>query len=280
VEKVIGEKVVRVYADGIFDMFHQGHARALMQAKNAFPNTYLLVGVCSDAVTLANKGKTVMTEGERYDSVRHCRYVDEVVPDAPWVLTPEFLKKHEIDFVAYDALPYGSAAAGSDDIYKWLNDAGKFHATQRTEGVSTSDLIARIVRDYDEYVRRNLSRGYSREQLNVSFMKEKRIRLKDTMDSFKKEMTVTTQSLLQKWQETRQELIGDFLEIFGARGKIARKLQSAFSPNASEDDDSDRTSDDDSGESKYQPPLSGAAAATAVANGGSSSKLSKVKSGK
>lgn len=35
----------------------------------------------------------------------HCRWVDEVIPDAPWVLTKEFLDKHQIDYVAHDALP-------------------------------------------------------------------------------------------------------------------------------------------------------------------------------
>lgn len=52
--------------------------------------------VCSDDLTHKYKGFTVMNEDERYDAIRHCRYVDEVVRNAPWTLTPEFLAKHRV----------------------------------------------------------------------------------------------------------------------------------------------------------------------------------------
>lgn len=40
-----------------------------------------------------------MTEKERYDAIRHCRYVDEVLTECPWTITPEFLEEHKVVLV-------------------------------------------------------------------------------------------------------------------------------------------------------------------------------------
>jgi len=154
-----------------------------------YPNVYLLVGVCNDRVTHQLKGPTVMTEDERYEAVSHCKWVDEVVRDAPWCVDAAFLKKHNIDFVAHDEIPYpvvAGAAETTDDAYAFAKRAGKFVATQRTEGISTSDLILRLLRNYNIYVLRNLARGYTRQDMNVSLLREKRLRLRAKLQKLKK----------------------------------------------------------------------------------------------
>ncbi|PHJ25064.1 cholinephosphate cytidylyltransferase [Cystoisospora suis] len=162
------DRLVRVYADGVYDLLHLGHMRQLEQAKKLFKNVHLIAGVASDEDTHRLKGQTVQTLAERAETLRHIKWVDEVIAPCPWILTPEFIEAHKIDYVAHDAEPYQAVQKSKDkekkerkkkksqqqdaDIYGWLKEAGKFKATKRTEGVSTTDLIVRILQNYEDYV--------------------------------------------------------------------------------------------------------------------------------
>ncbi|GLT42787.1 hypothetical protein SLA2020_167710 [Shorea laevis] len=262
------DRPVRVYADGIYDLFHFGHARSLEQAKKSFPNTYLLVGCCDDEVTHKFKGKTVMTESERYESLRHCKWVDEVIPGAPWVINQEFLDKHKIDYVAHDSLPYADASGAGKDVYEFVKAIGRFKETKRTEGISTSDIIMRIVKDYNQYVMRNLDRGYTRKELGVSYVKEKRLRvnmrLKKLQEKVKEhqekvgEKIQTVAMHRNEWVENADRWVAGFLEMFeegchkmgtAIRDRIQERLRGQrsreFLPNGNNDEDDDEYYYDD-----------------------------------
>ncbi|KAI1081125.1 choline-phosphate cytidylyltransferase [Whalleya microplaca] len=204
-------RTIRVYADGVFDLFHLGHMRQLEQAKKAFDDIYLIVGVTGDEETHKRKGLTVLSGKERAETVRHCKWVDEVVENCPWIVTPEFLDKYQIDYVAHDDIPYG--AAEGDDIYAEIKKQGKFLVTQRTEGVSTTGIITKIVRDYENYISRQLKRGTSRQELNISWLKKNELDLKrhvqDLRDNIRSNWTTTGQELSrelrQYWPASRPQ---------------------------------------------------------------------------
>ncbi|TYZ66182.1 hypothetical protein PybrP1_008932 [[Pythium] brassicae (nom. inval.)] len=209
---------LRLYADGIFDLFHFGHAKALQQCKEAYPNVVLIVGCCGDEVTHKLKGRTVMTDKERYESLRHCRWVDEVVEDAPWVITDDFLEQHAIDYVCHDALPYSDASgeAAEGDVYARIKAMGKFLETKRTDGISTSDLIIRIVAEYDTFIRRNLARGYTGKDMNVPFMKEQSIKFDMAVDKVKHDVDGFFHRLVGKAEDIQT----GFLDLFRREGTL------------------------------------------------------------
>lgn len=78
------------------------HALQLRQAKLSFPSVQLLVGVFSDDICAQHGASTRTSHLERCELLRHCRWVDEIVPDAPWKLDEAFLSAMRIDYVAID----------------------------------------------------------------------------------------------------------------------------------------------------------------------------------
>lgn len=136
-----GRGVVRGYIDGCFDLMHAGHYNAIRQAKQLCD--VLVVGVHSDAEIDRNKGPPVMREAERYALLDHIKWIDEILYDVPYSPSLETLALASADFCVHgDDLPKNSEGVGAYDA---LQEAGKLVIVKRTEGVSTTCLIERLL---------------------------------------------------------------------------------------------------------------------------------------
>jgi len=120
------------------DLFHYGHVELVKQAR-AFGD-YLLVGVHSDDVALAHKRKPILTMEERVACVSACRYVDEVLPNAPWATDRDWIDKHNIHLVVH------GSDYSPEDLYKLhavAIEMGIFRKVPYTPGISTTEIIRR-----------------------------------------------------------------------------------------------------------------------------------------
>jgi ethanolamine-phosphate cytidylyltransferase len=122
-------------------MVHFGHANACRQAKSL--GDYLIVGVHSDAEITKHKGPPVFNEQERYKMVRGIKWVDEVVENAPYVTTIETLDAHNCDFCVHgDDI---TLTADGVDTYHIVKEKNRYKEVKRTQGVSTTDLVGRML---------------------------------------------------------------------------------------------------------------------------------------
>ncbi|XP_055509790.1 ethanolamine-phosphate cytidylyltransferase isoform X1 [Leucoraja erinacea] len=135
------KRVVRVWCDGCYDMVHYGHSNQLRQARSM--GDYLIVGVHTDEEVSKHKGPPVFTQEERYKMVRAIKWVDEVIEGAPYVTTLETLDKYNCDFCVHgDDI---TLTADGKDTYDEVKKAGRYRECKRTQGVSTTDLVGRML---------------------------------------------------------------------------------------------------------------------------------------
>ena len=137
--KKAGKRVV--FTNGCFDILHYGHARYLQDAK--LKGDILVVGVNSDSSIKRIKGKNRPIVGENYRMrlLAALESVDFVVlfkEDTPLrvikILSPDILVKGA-DWGRKDIV-------GADTV---RNRGGKVFSIKLTKGLSTTNLIKRIV---------------------------------------------------------------------------------------------------------------------------------------
>ncbi|KAM9210662.1 ethanolamine-phosphate cytidylyltransferase isoform 2-T2 [Dugong dugon] len=136
-----GRRAVRVWCDGCYDMVHYGHSNQLRQARAM--GDYLIVGVHTDEEISKHKGPPVFTQEERYKMVQAIKWVDEVVAAAPYVTTLETLDKYNCDFCVHGNDV--SLTVDGRDTYEEVKRAGRHRECKRTQGVSTTDLVGRML---------------------------------------------------------------------------------------------------------------------------------------
>lgn len=131
--------MTRVYVDMVADLFHHGHVRFLERAREL--GDVLVVGVHSDETVASYKRTPILTMEERIASVRGCRFADEVIADAPLVVSREWIARHDIDLVVH-ADDFDQAMF--DRLYAAPIEMGIFRTVPYTSGISTTEILRRV----------------------------------------------------------------------------------------------------------------------------------------
>eukprot|EP00956_Cyclotella_meneghiniana_P004331 scaffold5306_cov67-Cyclotella_meneghiniana.AAC.3 len=135
---------IRIFMDGAFDVMHYGHMNAFRLGRSL--GTYLIVGVNSDESITQCKGPPLMNDKERLTMVEGCKFVDEVVPNCPYIMTSEYLEyifnTYQVDYVVHGDDP---CIVDGKDVYASAKKRGRYRSIPRTEGVSTTDIVGRML---------------------------------------------------------------------------------------------------------------------------------------
>lgn len=132
-------KYRKILTVGVYDLLHKGHIELYRRAKGI--GDYLIVAVQDGECILKYKpsAKVLNSTDDRKYMIKSIRYVDEVI-----VYTDVDKIVQEIDFDVFVTGP-DQCHEGFQRAIRWCEEHGKEHIVLgRTEGVSSSDLKARI----------------------------------------------------------------------------------------------------------------------------------------
>jgi len=121
-------KYNKILTCGTFDLYHIGHVNMLKKAKNM--GDYLIVGISSDRCNSEKNKKSIISQEDRYNIVKSCKYVDEVFIEDSLDEKENYVKKYDIDLFVI----------GDDwkNKFDFLSCEVKY--LSRTENISTTQI--------------------------------------------------------------------------------------------------------------------------------------------
>jgi glycerol-3-phosphate cytidylyltransferase len=130
----------RIMVDMSATLIHHGHVRLLKQAKQL---GHVVVALTTDEEIRSKKGyEPELDYAARAEVLLAMRDVDEVVP-SPWLLDNAFLAQHNIDLLVH----------GYDNSNPIA--AEKLYILPRTEGISSTQLRARVLKAVSQKMEAN-----------------------------------------------------------------------------------------------------------------------------
>ena len=168
-----------VYIDGAWDMLHAGHVRTLLRVREHArmllqTEAYLLVGVHADHIVAKRwPGSPVMNLHERVLATYAMKPVDDVVIDAPWKVSREFLDTHDITHV------YHITNEGCDDLtderFSSIRDLGMMQILfeRPLDGIGIEGITQRVISNHKAFARQHARKASKEEAFYKSTLESR-----------------------------------------------------------------------------------------------------------
>lgn len=90
-----------------------------------------------------------MSLAERVAAMQACRFSTKVIPDAPYVTSIPWISHYGCQYVTHgDDI---TSDANGEDSYRFVKRAGRMKIVPRTKGISTTDLVGRMLDSTKEH---------------------------------------------------------------------------------------------------------------------------------
>ena len=138
----------KIYVDGIFDLFHKGHVLHFKHIKELDNlDNHLVVGIISDKDAKDYKRLPIYNQENRKILVESCKYVDEIIENAPLILTKDFIENNKIDLICH-GFSNENDIKKQEKFFEVPRKMNKFKPVPYNTGISTTEIIDKIKKNY------------------------------------------------------------------------------------------------------------------------------------